>query len=1032
MKKKNEKTYTLKAYFRNAITLGMILLFFVVVSITLIVFIPNYDPIGHYVMTSIAFVFLLLLVAYVLFSMRNIYRFFYHNVFETTHYNLHQISEHQNTLALYVAGKVEEVNELNRQVALINVDLSISHLANAGTDYSRIPLVYLDEERKVVDHHSFHLLLPQLIASSPSYRNVLLCVSYPFEQSTLLPNEEKLLITALKKTFASYHGMLLSELKDKKGYYVYLPVVGSFSLIREEIESMIRELSLLRKNEEGLTIFVAPQFALVCYPYSDIDDLFPDIAYARRMGLPINFYLPNALDPLAIDKNRLTTTSMDLNLMSRILSTVSSLNSLMKEEEAMPIIRSTYKQVMEYLHIDVGCIAVYQEREEQFKTVLLVENVPGHLNVKEGEYADKDFSLAIASNVDNDSSFYAPNRRFVVRGLGKYFDHLGFASAFFYAVKDEEKKPYAILSFLNVEHPLLLNSYLVESLRLYCNKVGDYLLSLLRQRLYNVSTRMAMQVLKLTQNSVYAIESNSYHLNFLSDGIKALCPKAEFGQDCYKALYGLSSPCEDCPLATSLKKRSTLGPYQVETSLSLADSSDDRQRFLLVSRRAENELKDDLFDVDWLTHSFYSLIRSMNGQYSLSGRGYLLLLRIDNISTLLPLFGSEKINLAIRSFANALCELDHVSNVYTYKPDTLALLYEEMGQTDIITQCEKIFDLSRKSYFEDKKTLFDITYLPISYPQGYPDAPSFVKHTEVFYSSGSYQTNKNFIYLDESSYSRSADKNAFMLSVIEEKFSSKKDFEVLLQPVVEGRGRRIVSSELLLRLKDDYRKTYFNTGELIQTAAKNGKIGLISDALLDVIANLYQKYGITIFRVFGFASLTLNTDYEYLADPNFLPRVSSIVRQYHLPDGFLGLEINEWDVNAHYQEMKNYLARFSSLPIHLICDGYKGQYLSLDKLQDLGFRAFKVDRSLTGKIDTDRVKYNTVKALLDESKGSDLTPILLGVENQQQAKLILDIRPDARMQGYAFYHPLSENDLIAAIRSGNAYFRSDKNKEEKK
>lgn len=1032
MKKKNDRTYTLKSYFRNAIILGMILLFFVVVSITLIVFIPNYDPIGHYVMTSIAFVFLLLLVTYVILSMRNIYHFFYHNVFETTRYNLHQISDHQNTLALYVAGKVQEISELNRQVALINVDLSTSYLANAQSDYRRIPLVYLDEERKVVDHHSFHLLLPQLIAASPSYRNVLLCVSYPFEQSTL-NEEEKLLISVLKKAFSAYPGMLLSELKDKKGYYVYLPNIGSFTLIHEEIESMIRELSLLRKNHEGLTILVPPQFALVCYPYSDIDDLFPDIAYARRMGLPINFYLPNALDPLAIDKNRLTTTSMDLNLMSRILSTVSSLNSLMREEEALPMIRSTLKQVMDYLHIDIGSIVVYQEREEQFLSLLLLENVKGHLGFKEGGYADKDFTLAIAENIDEDSSFYAPNRRYVVRGLGKYFDHLGFSSGFFYAVKDEEKRPYAVISFLNVDHPFLLNSYLVESLRLYCNKVGDYLLSLLRQRLYNVSTRMALSVLKLTQNSLYAIETNSYHLNFLSDGMHSLCPKARLGDNCYEALYGLSSPCNDCPLSTSLKKRSTLGPYPVETSLSLADNNDDRQRFLLVSKKEEeNGTSDDLFDIDWLTHSFCSLIRSMNGQYSLSGRGYLLLLRIDNLSTLLPTFGSEKINLAIRSFANALCELDHVSNVYTYKPDTLALLYEEMGQTDIITQCEKIYDLTRKSYFEDKKTLFDITYLPVLYPQGYPDATSFVKHSEAFYSSGTYKTNKNFIYLDESSYSRSADKNAFMLSVIEEKFSNKKDFEVLLQPVVEGRGRRIVSSELLLRLKDDYRKTYFNTGELIQTAAKNGKIGLISDALLDVIANLYQKYGINIFRVFGFSSLTLNTDYEYLADPNFLPRVSSIVRQYHLPYGFLGLEINEWDVNAHYQEMKNYLARFSSLPIHLICDGYKGQYLSLDKLQDLGFRAFKVDRSLTGKIDTDRVKYNTVKALLDESKDLNLIPILLGVENQQQAKLILDIRPDARMQGYAFYHPLEENDLIAAIRSGNAFFRSDKNKEEKK
>ena len=1022
---KNKKNHTLKSMFNRAFLYGAILLALLVASIVLLAFIPSFDPVGPYVTGAISITLLVVFLLYVILSMRKLYHFFYGNLYETTSYNLSQIAKHQNTLALYSATNVEETNYLNRQIDLINVDLSTTSMKTIRTDYSRIPLVYLDEERKVVDHHTFHLYFEQIIACSPSYRNVLLCLSYPFNQSKIQPEERMIIIRALKKAFANYYGLLISETKDEMGYYVYLPIIDSFSLIKEEIESLMRELSLLRPNEEGLTTSLAPQFTLVCYPYSTINNLFGDIAYARRMGLPMNFYLPNRLDPLPVDKNRLSTTSMDLNTMSKILSTVSSLNSLTREEDANNILRATFQEIMDYFHIDLGGIVLYQDKEDQFRCSLIVNNTKEAVSTKEGDIVDKDIALTAAASADSDNTYYASDRKHVVRAMGRFFDHLGYTAGFFYVVYDENNKPYAEFFFLNKSHDLLLSSYLRESLRLYCNKVGDYLLSLLWQRIYNVSSRMASQILKLTHKAVYGIENDSYSLTMISDGLKAIYSKAQRGDLCYKAFYGSDSPCADCPLSSPSKMLSDMGPWHCETSLTLADINDKRQRFLLVEKVSDiKEMTDDLFDKDWFTNTFYSLIRSLKGQYATSGRGYLLLLRIDNITELVGKYGSEKVSLSIRSFANALAELDHAPNVYTYKPDTLALLYDEMGQTDIITQCEKIYDLTRVSYFEDKKTLFQVTYLPISYPQGYPDAPSFVKHTEVFYSSGTYKTDKNFIYLDESTYSRSADKNAFMLSVIEEKFSAKKDFQVLLQPVVEGKERKIVSAELLLRLRDDYRKSYFNTTELIQIAAKNGKIGLISDALLNYIGGLYEKYGLTIFRVFGFDSLSLNTDYEYLADPDFLPKVTDFIKKTHITKNFLGFEVNEDDVFAHYEEMKRYLNTISQLPVRLICDRYTGKHLSLEQLEELGFNAFKVDRFFTGKIDTDRVKYNAVKSLLEDSRGERLQPILLGVENPQQAKLITDIRPDVKMQGYAFYHPLEEDDLIAAIRAKNAAFRS--------
>jgi EAL domain-containing protein (putative c-di-GMP-specific phosphodiesterase class I) len=388
-------------------------------------------------------------------------------------------------------------------------------------------------------------------------------------------------------------------------------------------------------------------------------------------------------------------------------------------------------------------------------------------------------------------------------------------------------------------------------------------------------------------------------------------------------------------------------------------------------------------------------------------------------------YGSEPATQGLRVFADKLRGLETISNVYYYKPDTLAIVLSDYGQIDVVNECEAIYELNRTSCFKDNETLFSITYLPIMYPQGYASAADFLRHAEKFYSSGKYKSGKNFIYFDESDYSRPASKNEFMLSVIDDKFTNK-DFTVNLQPLVHTSNRKIFGAELLLRLSDEYRKIVFNADQLIKVAAANGKIGLISSALLEYVGELYDQYGLSIFKVYGFERLTINTDYSYLSDSNLTEKITELFTKHHVPKGFLGFEITEKDIYDHYDDMKKFMNTLSALGVILICDRYSGEFLSFDRLKELNVTEFKIDRLYTRFIDTDRQKYTMVRSLLEAAKGSDITAGLIGVENMEQYKMIHEINNDSYLQGYAFFKPMDKGSLVDVVRKTNTALKGAK------
>ena len=707
---------------------------------------------------------------------------------------------------------------------------------------------------------------------------------------------------------------------------------------------------------------------------------------------------------------------MNLNTMSKLLAPLLNLNlSLENNAQNRKEVEKVIHSIRSYFELDYAGIISYDEVRDvyYFSYQNQDKKVPALSNTN---YIEREFVQAMFAAKDENDSYYFSFRSHANSALGRHLDRVGLESGFFYILKDGDLVLGAIY-FFNKEKEFHIDSYVQESLVVLCDKVATILLGERRDEEVRNSYQEIESLLKLSDYATYRISNGDYRLLRTSNTMKDIFPKAQLGEKCYKVLYGLDKPCHDCPLITGNKKVSKIKNSNYETSMVLANRNSPYH--VMTLKNIHSEESEQRYNPDLLINSYGSLVEAVTNCYAINGKGYLLLLRIDNLNDLIQDNGAEGYLSIVRDFVQKVKKRhNYLENIYFFNNQTLALLFTEYGQVDIIRECEDIFAISQKAFNSEQTAIMKLTYLPIGYPRSYPNAQTVLKQAEQFANRGKYETNKNFIYFDDSAYSRSANKEDFMLAVIENSFANKT-FNVMLQPMCDAKSKHIYGAELLLRITDGFTNIPLRPDELVNVAAKYNKIGTISNALLELITSIYKQYGLTVFMPLGFQRLSLNTDYSFFTDENFTADVKAYIDDAKLPRNFLAFEIPESDVSNHLHEFNDISRILKELHIVLVCDQYTGRFVSLEALKEVGFDEVKISRNVINHIDSDRQRLNDVKGLLNNIKSLGLKASVVGVENIDQYLLLKEIDDTALMQGFYLHHPLDKQALIEAIRGSN-------------
>ena len=289
---------------------------------------------------------------------------FVRGLFNTTLFNFRNIAENENTLIDYPNNSYHEFISLNEQVESLKTELDNATLISNSTNFAHINLDYLDVEHNVVYLRSFKNNLEQIIFASQNYRNLLMELYYDLNDDALTNKETDYLLTLMRKFFGNYQNVLYIVNENKKSLFFYFPRIDSLSKIREQLEIVMKSATISKRTPDGLESLIA-HFSIVCYPFSNVKEMFPDLEYAKRQGELINFYLPNRLTSLT--DNKILKNSMNLNTMSKILSPLLSLNlSLENSAKNRQEVENVIKAIRTYFNLDYAGIISFDEARNMY------------------------------------------------------------------------------------------------------------------------------------------------------------------------------------------------------------------------------------------------------------------------------------------------------------------------------------------------------------------------------------------------------------------------------------------------------------------------------------------------------------------------------------------------------------------------------------------------------------------------------------------------------------------------------------------
>ena len=404
----------------------------------------------------------------VFFVFRWINKVFFNGLYEVTYSNMNKLSLDNANLDHYPDLNIKEIDELNNKMDIISAKLDNAYLVTYSPDYSKLKLDFVNEEKQLITFDSFKKNLSSLLFLSQSFRNVVIEVYYDLREE-LSDDDKNYLLNLYCKAFSDYDNTLYTFRDDNRSLLIYLPVIDSFSRIREILFYLLKESTVITKTIQG-TDNVPARYVVVAYPYSSEDSILSDLRYAKRQNKVINFFLPNR-PKNNVGEQVLMHTSMNINYMSLILSLLSSLDpNKFNSEGDKAIITNVFNSLSRYLDIEEGGIITYDDTIREYHSYIKTEDSTLFpLN----SHVSSDFVEVLSANTDDDNSYYFSRRNHANLSIGRMFDYYGISSGFYYAIK-KEGKPIGLIYFFNKKKGFVIDAYLRETFFIVSLRLGHY------------------------------------------------------------------------------------------------------------------------------------------------------------------------------------------------------------------------------------------------------------------------------------------------------------------------------------------------------------------------------------------------------------------------------------------------------------------------------------------------------------------------------------------------------------------------------
>lgn len=160
--------------------------------------------------------------------------------------------------------------------------------------------------------------------------------------------------------------------------------------------------------------------------------------------------------------------------------------------------------------------------------------------------------------------------------------------------------------------------------------------------------------------------------------------------------------------------------------------------------------------------------------------------------------------------------------------------------------------------------------------------------------------------------------------------------------------------------------------------------------------------------------VSVNLSLKQLRQPNFIARISAILRSYELSPTSLELEITETTLMEDPARTIKLLDELYSLGLHLAIDDFGTGYSSLSALQQFPISTLKIDQSFVRDVVSNPDDATIVGTIIQMGRSLKMDVVAEGVESEDQLNFLQSM-DCAYVQGLLFGAPMSADNFLELL-----------------
>jgi EAL domain-containing protein (putative c-di-GMP-specific phosphodiesterase class I) len=245
----------------------------------------------------------------------------------------------------------------------------------------------------------------------------------------------------------------------------------------------------------------------------------------------------------------------------------------------------------------------------------------------------------------------------------------------------------------------------------------------------------------------------------------------------------------------------------------------------------------------------------------------------------------------------------------------------------------------------------------------------------------------------------------------------KRSFErdellVHYQPKYNLKTGEVYGAEALVRWELPERGLIL-PADFIPIAEESNLIIEIGEWVLDKVCEDFRIWQQTVPSA---GRVSVNLSLKQLRQPNFISRISAILRGHEVSPTSLELEITETTLMENPERTIKLLDQLYGLGLHLAIDDFGTGYSSLSALQQFPISTLKIDKSFVRDAAVNPEDATIVGTIIQMGQNLNMDVVAEGVENEAQLNFLQSL-DCTYVQGLLFGEPMSSDNYLELLRA---------------